>query len=163
MRCIIALLGIVAGTPIRLDAGPATAPTGTRPAASQPALDARQVLDEFRAALKAGNAAKAREHVATFDRPNDPMLRDWLHRLAELKWAPAVLEIRQSEPAAVGVVQERPRDIDPVYLIKRDGRFLVMPGISRYRGGIAKLTAEEEAEFRLLEEWFKEQKASRQR
>jgi hypothetical protein len=162
----LTLLGWAMVASVCQGAGPTrTAAAATQPATTQATSHARVVLDEFFTALKEGDADNAIEFVATFGKPNDRLLRERLKRLAERRTVPTVLDLRETDRAAVAVVVEAStptrKDIDPIYLIQRQGRFLVMPGLSRYRGGIVELTDEEEGDFQALEAWYNEQKATR--
>ena len=137
-------------------------PAATAPATNETALNPMDVVEQFISELQDGDVDGARGLVFDFGHHNDPMLRDRLKRLAASKWPAHTREsMEKPHTAVVAIVEQKEEpDFDPVFLIKREGRYFVMPGISKYRGGIAKPTDEEMAEFDALRAWFKERKSA---
>jgi hypothetical protein len=64
----------------------------------------------------------------------------------------AVVVFRESAPGIV------PIDLDPAYLVLRDGRWLVLFKLTAFQRPYFKLTENESQQFEQLESWFDQQK-----
>ncbi len=76
-------------------------------------------------------------------------------------WHTSLVEIHAEGPGAVAVLNEDVKDrkpsfdIDPLYLVRLDGRWWILPDMTRYDAASPLLSAEDYAVYDSLEKWYK--------
>jgi hypothetical protein len=91
-----------------------------------------------------------------------PAVRAYSEKVAG-RPAPAIVAHLQLPKTAVVVFLDKPLgtgpiDLDPAYLVRRDGRWLLLYRLTRFDREELELSDEERGEFQRLDAWFKTQK-----
>lgn len=136
---------------------------------SQPADSAIEAVRQFRNALKDGDMKRAREMIAPMtEMPNQEMinreleedLQRFMDSFSSGQSDFEVLDAKESGDFAVVIVKEnlkrgnRAFDIDPLYLIRRDGQWKLLAELTEYNQPIHGLNATQLDEYKILEKWF---------
>jgi len=134
---------------------------------TDPAATAKLFLEY----LHTGRAADAFQMFAINEKMAKPFVDDERGDLERLSvpaeagtWHMAFVEVHVEGAGAVAVVNEdvkrgRPSlDLDPLYLVRLDGQWWIVPGMTRHSPASVLLSEEEYAVFKALEEWFKKRK-----
>ena len=134
---------------------------------TDPAATAKLFLEH----LHTGRAADAFQMLAINEKMPKPFVDDERGDLERLSvpakagtWHMAFVEVHVEGAGAVAVVNEdlkRGResfDLDPLYLVRLDGQWWIVPGMTRHSPASMLLSEQEYAVFKGLEEWFKKRK-----
>ena len=146
-------------------------PLPSEPGVTSPGTDAATTAKLFLQHLHAGRATEAFQMCAINEKMHKLFVdheRDNLKRLSVPAkagtWHIAFVEVHVEGAGAVAVVNEdvkrgRPSfDLDPLYLVRLEGQWWIVPGMTKHRPASVLLSQEEYAVFKTLEEWFKKRK-----
>jgi hypothetical protein len=129
-----------------------------------------ETLTAFKKAAKAKDLEATWKHAAKFkglpDQVNEQLkgeVQDFIDLRAR-GWDFEIMEEKIDDDCAVIIINESKKegrksfDIDPVYLIKQDGAWMVFPHLTNWE--IAEQVAKDKVEsYKKLEEWYKTRKA----
>lgn len=122
-----------------------------------------RVAAEYLDAVDKGDLAKAKSLTARFPKLSaDDLDRLTAKAAAGLKQSAIKLVPEQTKIAgdcAVVVGKQSKFDLDPIYLLRQDGRWRVLPTITRFDHKTIELSATQQADFPKLKTWFQAKKA----
>jgi len=137
------------------------------PIQGDPAKTAKLFLE----LLHAGKAAEAFQLCAVNDKMPKPFVEDEKGDLERISvpmkagtWRIAFVEVHKKGAGAIVVIDTSVKrgkpsfDLDPLYLVLLNGKWWVVPGVTKHKPASLVLPPEDYAVFESLEEWFKKRK-----
>ena len=120
----------------------------------------------FFQAVAAKNVDRIVELTVPVDEAAQPAVRAYSERAAG-RPAPAIVSHLQLSKTAVVIFRENPNDnlpldLDPAYLVRRDGKWFVLYKLTRFDRPEFRISDEERAEFQRLAAWYEAQKTNLQ-
>jgi sulfite reductase alpha subunit-like flavoprotein len=120
------------------------------------------VMKAFFQAIKAKNLDRAEALTAPVDEGRKATIRPYYQKMAG-RSEPSLIAHHQLSRTAVVVIADKqavggPLDLDPAYLVHRDGKWLVLFKLTRFDRDYLPLSDEEKKEFQRLEVWYEQQK-----
>lgn len=139
------------------------------PIAAQPEAEAEPtgVTKAFFQAIKAKNFDRAVALTAPVAEDRKATVRPYYEKMAGRSEPSLVAHLQLPQTAVVVFVDKKvgpgPLDIDPAYLVRRDGKRLVLFKLTRFDREYFALSDKEKAEFQRLEAWFEQQQPALQK
>lgn len=146
-------------------------PSRTDLPAGSPRTDPAATAKLFLEHVHAGRAADAFRMFAVNEKMPKPFVDEERGDLQRLSvpakagtWHMTFVEVHVEGAGAVVIVNEDVKcgkpsfDLDPLYLVRLDGQWWIVPGMTKHRPASVLLSKEEYAAFKALEEWFKKRK-----
>jgi hypothetical protein len=131
-------------------------------------MTAPELLARFFAAIEAGDVDAVLALTDAVEGVPEEALRDSCQWVLESPGRPVRREIvahLQLEDVAIVIFEEVKKespviDLDPAYLIRRDGAWRVLFGLTKYEGRHFRFSEQTTQRFRQLEEWYGQQKSA---
>lgn len=129
---------------------------------------AKETMERFRAVLLGDDVNTAMWMLDNID-PSIPAAQSQRERIQNLSnrmkhqgYGFKVLEAKEMQDCAVAIIRDNQQpgvvNLDPVYLIKRDGRWLISPSLSTWTQ-MGHMSQSQYARFKELRYWFEIRKA----
>jgi hypothetical protein len=119
------------------------------------AEDPKSVVQEFYQAISAKDANSAAGYMLTTGRytkdANTARVQGWIDRKTKI---PEIKDSKSAEHAAVVIIYESSTDPDPMYLYKKEEKWLILPKITSYATKDAEWPDDVRAEYMALQNWY---------